>query len=192
MPKYIKGDIRLVGRPGPANWLQRLLTGFVLAAVLAVTQAAEEPEDFQTLDSQTQSLKEEVLELNRDLFLLEEELLFPSSTQVSVFVSMDSGTLFGLDSVQLKIDDEVVSNYLYTERELEALRRGGVHRLYVGNLKAGEHELVALFVGKGPNGRDYKRGAETRFTKELGPRFMELRIVDSGSQQQPEFEVKQW
>lgn len=166
-----------------------LLLAFVLLAA-AGTGLAEE--GFTALDTETQALKQEVIELNRDLFLLEEELLFPSSTQVSVFVSMDAGLLFDLDSVQLKIDDQVVANYLYTEREQQALRRGGVQRLHVGNLKAGDHELVALFVGKGPNGRDYRRGATVTFTKELGPKFLEVRIVDSGTAQQPEFAIKQW
>ena len=103
--------------------------------------------------------------LNRDLLVLEEELLFPASTQVALFVSMDVGKLFELDSVQIKLDDKVVANYLYTPREVEALHRGGVQRLYLGNLRAGEHALVAFFTGKGPHERDYKRGATLKFDK---------------------------
>lgn len=146
----------------------------------------------QALDQEVQQLKEELLELNRDLFILEEELLAPSDTQVSVFLSMDIGTYFSLDSVQLTLDDKVVTHYLYTPREIEALHRGGVHRLYVGNLKSGEHEVVALFVGKGPKGRDYRRGATIRFDKALGPKYLELKIVDNQGKQQPDFEVKEW
>ena len=106
-----------------------------------------------------QALKKQLVDLNRDLFMLEEELLFPASTQVAVFLSMDVGTFFALDSVTLKLDDKEVANYLYTEREVEALHRGGVQKLYLGNLKAGQHELVAFFTGKGPHDRDYRRGA---------------------------------
>ena len=144
------------------------------------------------LDQEVQSLKQEVLALNRDLFLLEEELLFPSSTQLAVFLSLDVGEYFALDSVQLKVDDKIVTNYLYTEREIRALRRGGVQRLYMGNIRAGEHELVAFFTGKGPNGRDYRRGANRVIMKSLGPRFVELKIVDLESQEQPDFEIKEW
>ena len=97
-----------------------------------------------------QALKKEVLDLNRELFVLEEELLFPANTQVAVFVSMDVGEFFALDSVTLKLDNKEVANYLYTEREAQALLKGGVHRVYIGNLKAGEHELIALFTGPGP------------------------------------------
>lgn len=145
-----------------------------------------------SLDEEVQSLKQEVLALNRDLFLLEEELLFPSSTQLAVFLSLDVGEFFALDSVQLKVDDKVVSNYLYTEREVHALHRGGVQRLYMGNIKSGEHELVAIFTGKGPNGRDYRRGASHVITKSLGPKFVELKIVDLESKEQPDFEIKEW
>jgi hypothetical protein len=145
-----------------------------------------------SLDQEVQSLKQDVLALNRDLFLLEEELLFPSSTQLAVFLSLDVGEFFALDSVQLKVDDKVVTNYLYTEREVQALHRGGVQRLYMGNIKSGEHELVAIFTGKGPNGRDYRRGATHVVTKSLGPSFVELKIVDLESKEQPDFEIKEW
>jgi hypothetical protein len=111
---------------------------------------------------------------------------------VAVFVSMDVGEFFGLDAVTLKIDNREVSNYLYTPREVAALVKGGVQRLYVGNLKAGSHELVALFTGKGPNDRDYSRGASIKFEKGVGAKYLELRISDRVRSQQPEFEIKDW
>lgn len=149
-------------------------------------------EESRTLDEDVQDLKKQTLDLNRDLFLLEEELLFPSNTQVAVFVSMDVGTFFGLDSVTLKLDNKDVANYLYTEREAGALVKGGVQRLYIGNLKAGEHELVAVFTGAGPHDRDYRRGASLKFEKGIGPKYIELTISDRQSTQQPEFVVKEW
>jgi hypothetical protein len=144
------------------------------------------------VDAGMQALKDEVLDLNRELFMLEEELLFPANTQVAVFVSMDVGQFFALDSVQLKIDDKPISNYLYTEREVRALLRGGVHRLYLGNLKTGEHELTAVFTGQGPHARDYRRGATLKVEKGVGAKFVELRISDRQSAQQPEFMVREW
>jgi hypothetical protein len=163
------------------------------AAQAATDEApAAAPPEFRSLDTEVQGLKKEVLDLNRDLFLLEEELLFPANTQVAVFLSMDVGTFFELDSVQLKLDDKEVANYLYTEREVEALNRGGVHRMHIGNLKVGKHELVAFFTGKGPHERDYKRGATLSFEKGVGAKYLELRISDRQSKQQPEFVVKEW
>lgn len=145
-----------------------------------------------SLDAQVQALKGAVLDLNRELFMLEEELLYPANTQVAVFVSMDVGKFFALDSVQLRLDDKPVANYLYTEREVAALHRGGVQQLFLGNLKAGDHELVAIFTGIGPHGRDYRRGATLAFDKRIGAKYVELQISDKVSKQQPEFHVREW
>ena len=145
-----------------------------------------------SLDARIQDLQGEVIRLNRDLLVLEEELLFPAGTQVAVFVSMDVGKMFSLDSVQVRLDDKEVANYLYTPLEVEALHRGGVQRLYLGNLRAGEHSLVAFFTGKGPHERDYRRGATLKIDKGTGPKYIELRIQDSQAKLQPEFDVKVW
>jgi hypothetical protein len=150
------------------------------------------PADTRGLDEEIQGLKKDVVDLNKDLFVLEEELLFPANTQVAIFVSMDVGEFFALDNVTLKIDQKEVANYLYTPREAEALLKGGVQRLYLGNLKVGEHELVAFFTGKGPNERDYKRGATLKFEKGIGAKYLELKINDRQRKQQPEFEIKDW
>ncbi|MBL8318612.1 MAG: AraC family transcriptional regulator, partial [Burkholderiaceae bacterium] len=144
------------------------------------------------LDNRIQDLKGDVIRLNRDLMVLEEELLFPANTQVALFVSMDVGKLFELDSVQIKLDDKVVTSYLYTPNEVAALHRGGVQRVYLGNLKAGTHEIVAFFTGKGPHDRDYKRGTTIKFDKTTDPKYIELRIKDSTGKLQPEFDVKVW
>lgn len=148
--------------------------------------------EFRSLDADVQSLKKEVLDLNRDLFLLEEELLFPANSQVAFFISMDVGEYFALDSVNLKIDGKEVANYLYTEREADALIRGGVHRVHMENLKVGEHELVAVFTGEGPEVRDYRRGATININKGIGAKYVELEITDRVSKQQPEFVIKEW
>lgn len=144
------------------------------------------------LDTRIQEIKSEVIKLNRDLLVLEEELLFPANTQVALFLSMDVGKMFELDSVQVKIDDKLVASYLYTPAEVQALHRGGVQRLYVGNLRAGTHELVAFFTGRGPHTRDYKRGATIKFDKDTQAKYAELRIRDSSAKLQPEFDIKLW
>ena len=145
-----------------------------------------------SLDDRVQELKGDVIRLNRDLLVLEEELLFPANTQVALFVSMDVGKLFELDTVQIKLDDKVVTNYLYTPLEVQALHRGGVQRVYLGNLKPGTHEIVAFFTGGGPHSRDYKRGTTLKFDKGTDPKYIELRIKDSTGKLQPEFDVKVW
>jgi hypothetical protein len=158
----------------------------------APPESGEPPADTRALDETVQDLKKDVVDLNKELFVLEEELLFPANTQVAVFVSMDIGEFFALDSLTLKIDNKEVANYLYTPREAEALLKGGVHRVYLGNLKVGEHQLVAFFEGKGPNNRDYKRGANLKFEKGVGAKYLELKITDRQRKAQPEFAIKDW
>ena len=168
------------------------LAGAAPPAPAAAAPAETPAADTRGLDQEIQGLKKDVVELNKDLFVLEEELLFPANTQVAVFLSMDVGDFFSLDSVQLKIDQKEVINYLYTPREVEALLKGGVQRLYVGNLKVGAHELVAFFNGKGPSERAYKRGASVKFEKGVGAKYLELKIDDRQRKLQPEFEIKDW
>jgi hypothetical protein len=168
-----------------------------LASPLAAQQtqddsAAAGTQQNTALDSDIEALKKEVLSLNRDLFILEEDLLFPANTQFSIFLSMNSGLFFTLDSVQLKIDDKNIANHLYTERELDALRRGGVQRLYIGNLASGEHEIVAIFTGIGPKGRDYRRGQSIVVEKTTEPQFVEFTIADDSAKEQPRFDVRIW
>ncbi len=169
------------------------VTALITGSVIAATQSESNLDnEFKSLDGRVQTLKKEVLEINRDLYVLEEELLFPANTQIAVFISVDVGDFFDLDSVQLKLDDKVVANYLYTKQEVDALHRGGVQQLYIGNITSGEHELIALFVGKGPNGRDYRRGANVVVEKGLGAKYLELKISDRSIKKQPEFVIKEW
>lgn len=169
----------------------------LLVSSAVVIAQTDDPEAVQqqknvVLNQEVEDLKKAALNLNRDLLLLEEELLFPGNTQVAVFVSMDVGEFFQLDAVKVKIDDQVIGSHLYTEKQVSALFRGGVQRIYVGNIKSGEHEISAFFTGKGPQGRDYKRAAKMSFEKTSEPALLELRIIDSTQKLQPVFEVKEW
>jgi hypothetical protein len=150
------------------------------------------PAELRTLDQEVQGLKKDVVDLNKDLFVLQEELLFPANTQVALYISMDVGAFFALDSVTVKIDNKEVKNYLYTAREADALLKGGVQQIYLGNLKVGKHELVAFFSGKGPVERGYKRGATLSFDKGVGAKYLELKITDRVPKHQPEFMIKDW
>lgn len=181
------------------TWLERATAALVLAVAIApawaqtaAAPAAAASASAPTLDGRVQDVKGDVIRLNRDLLVLEEELLFPANTQVALFVSMDVGKLFSLESVQIKLDDKLVTNYLYTPMEVQALHRGGVQRVHVGNLRSGTHEIVAFFTGQGPHVRDYKRGATVKFDKGTEPKYIELRIKDSTGKLQPEFDVKVW
>lgn len=196
--------VRLAARVAKADAIRTfgllLLVTTLSATPLQAQEDEKEAEAAETPAAQTASplsdeiedLKQAALELNRDLLILEEELLFPANTQIVVFLSVDVGEYFRLDAVKLNIDDKLVASHLYTPRQNDALSRGGIQRLYMGNLKTGEHELTAFFTGIGPDNREYKRGATVTIEKDDDPKMLELRIQDSTANMQPEFDFKEW
>lgn len=156
------------------------------------TAFIERDENASPLSEQVEDLKKAALELNRDLLILEEDLLFPANTQIMVYISMDVGEYFSMDAVRLMIDGEMVATHLYTEKQNSALIRGGIQRLYLGNLKTGEHEITAIFHGYGPGGREYKRGASLTIEKDQSPTLLEIKVRDSVRKMQPTFQFKKW
>jgi len=139
-----------------------------------------------------EQLKKKVIHLNRDLFILEEDLLFPANTQFVVYLSLDTGKFLKLDSVKLKVDDEVVTSYLYTERQIKALQRGGMQRLYIGNLKSGEHQVTAIVDGVGPDNLAYKRAASLTINKGTDIESLEIKIKDQSSDYQANISIVEW
>jgi len=146
----------------------------------------------KALSKDIQGLKAEVVDLNKDLRLMEEELLFPTSTQATFFVSLDVGQFFTLESVKLKLDGKLIASHLYSERQRQSLARGGIQRLHMTNLNQGIHTVSAFFTGLGPNGRPYKRAAELKFTKGRGSQYVELAVVDNLAKQEADFVIKSW
>lgn len=168
----------------------RLILALTLCALPALAQtppaAANHPAD------SAESLKQQALQLNRDLLILEEELLFPANSQMALYLSMDVGHYFQLDSVKVKLDDTFIASELYTAKQVDTLHRGGIQKLYLGNVRQGEHEISAFFTGIGPEGQAYKRAASLTVEKTTAPLVLELKIVDSGQKLQPVFNIKQW
>ena len=146
----------------------------------------------KVLSKEIQGLKKSVVDLNKDLQLMEEELLFPSSTQLSLFVSLDIGQYFTLESITVKLNGKQVASHLYSDKQRQALARGGVQRLYITNLTLGKHTIAAFFTGIGPNGRAYKRATELEFQKKQGSQYLELAIIDDSAKQEAQFTIKQW
>jgi hypothetical protein len=134
----------------------------------------------QGLDEQVQEIKSDVLRIASELNLLEEKLLYPSNTQVAVFVSLAEGETFRLDSVQIQIDGEVVAHHIYSLKELEALEKGGVQRIYTGNVPTGEHRLDVSIGGRLPSGKDVSGTESFGFRKEVEPKLVELTLAGPG------------
>ena len=147
--------------------------------------------DFRSLDEKVQSLRKDVLDLSKDLASLQKELLTPASTKVSVFVSIEGQDALNLDSMQLQLDKKPVANYLYSSGEQEALHRGGVQRLYLGNVTIGPHQLTASFSGKDATGNEKHGSVDSHFDKSVAAKFFELKI-SKGVAGAPQMTVNEW
>ena len=134
-------------------------------------------EQMQGLDEQVQEIKSDVLGIAAELDRLEEKLLYPSNTQVAVFVSLAEGEKFRLDSVQIQIDGQLVAQHIYSFKELEALQKGGVQRIYTGNLPTGDHRLQVSIAGKRSSGGDLIGSESFGFRKEVEPKLVGITLA---------------
>jgi hypothetical protein len=145
----------------------------------------DDQQQMRGLDEQVQEVKSDVLSISEELSRLEEKLLYPSGTQVAIFVALAEGDPIRLDAVRLHIDGQLVAHYIYSSKELEALRKGGVQRVYVGNVATGEHQLEVLVDGKLEGGVDFSRTEQFGFRKEVKPKLVGLTLAGPGSDHSP-------
>ena len=135
------------------------------------------------LDEQVQEVKTDVLGIAAELNQLEEKLLYPSDTHLAVFVALGHGETLRLDAVQIQIDGQPATHYIYSFKELDALRKGGVQRLYSGNIATGAHEIEVSVSGKLANGKDYSQSGRFPFTKEIKPKLLGVSLAGPESPQ---------
>lgn len=133
-------------------------------------------EQMKGLDEQVQEVKSDVLSISAELSQLEEKLLYPSDTHFAIFVQLAKGDTLRLDSVDVRVDGQPAAHYIYSFKELEALQKGGVQRLYTGNVAGGQHQLEVTVNGKLANGEDYSRSETLAFTKEIKPKLLGLTL----------------
>ena len=154
----------------------------LLAFGLAATGSAQEisGKDMKSLDGQVQEIKSDVLDIASELSNLEERLLYPSGTQVSVFVSMADDEDFRLDAVQIEINGQLATHHIYSYQELEALQKGGVQRAYTGNIATGNHELRITMMGKLASGKDFSETESFSFAKGVEPRTLGIKLAGPG------------
>jgi hypothetical protein len=162
------------------RWI--LLAVFTLAPLAAL---AQQDKTAHGLDEQVQEVKSDALGIAAELNQLEEKLLYPSGTQVAVFVSLVKGDQMRLDAVRIQIDGKLVAHYIYSFKELEALRKGGVQRLYVGNVATGDHKLDVLVDGKLEGGMDFSHTEHFSFRKEVKPKLVGLTLAAPASGNTP-------
>jgi len=166
--------------------LRIIQRAFVFALVLCLSSVhvwaqQNDQQQMRGLDEQVQNIKSDVLSIAAELNQLEEKLLYPSETQVAIFVAMAKDDQLRLDAVRIQIDGHLVAQYIYSFKELEALRKGGVQRIYVGNVTTGDHQLEVLVDGKLESGADFSHTERFTFHKEVKPKMVGLTLAGSGN-----------
>lgn len=180
-----------------ASLRTRVLTVLLVLGLLLLVGSAPgmaqdgDRQQMKGLDEQVQEIKSDVLAISAELGVLEEKLLYPSGTQVAVFVALAPGDTMRLDAVRLQIDGQAVAHYIYSFKELDALRKGGVQRIYVGNVPTGDHRLEVVVDGKLAGGADYSHTGQFSFSKGVQPKLVGLTLAgpDSG---RPPVELGHW
>jgi hypothetical protein len=162
-------------------WQRWIISGISMLVLSAAAYGEEiSREQIKGLDEQVQEIKNDVLGIAAELNQLEEKLLYPSSTQVAVFVSVVTGETFRLDSVAIELDGKAVAHHLYTFKELDALQNGGVQRIYTGNVRSGQHDLHVSVTGKTRGGDDFQKSELFKINKDIGPGFVEVTLAEQG------------
>lgn len=166
------------GRGGAGPGLRSVLLGLLLLVVGPAWSAEDsDRQQMKGLDEQVQEIKSDVLSIAAELNLLEEKLLYPSGTQVAVFVALEHGDPLRLDAVRLSINGRLVAHYIYSFKELDALRKGGVQRIYAGNVTTGQHQIEVSVSGKLPDGEDYDRTERFAFEKGIEPKLVGVTLA---------------
>ena len=161
--------------------ISSLLQATLLSALLAPVAAEDlSIEDLRSLDDQVQEVKTELLNISAELNILEERLLYPSSTRLSVYLSMERRDDLQLRAIGIRINSERAANHIYGNEEAEALRKGGIQNLYRGNVAAGTHELSVTIVGKHEDGTDFRETSRHAFTKGAAPKALQITLVQPG------------
>ena len=158
------------------NYLRKALVFGITVLLMGSSSYGKDisKEQVKGLDEQVQEIKGDALSISAELAKLEEKLLYPSNTEVSVFVSLKTGETFRLDSVDIQVDGKPVTHHLYTLKELEALRKGGVQKIYTGNIRTGDHDLDVQVSGKTSGGSDFQRSGHFTLSKDVAPKIVEV------------------
>lgn len=160
-------------------WVAMSAAEEITAKEIAKEQITKE--QIKGLDEQVQDIKKDVLGISTELTRLEEKLIYPANTQISIFLAVAQGDKFRLDAVKIKLDGKAAAYHIYSSKELEALQHGGVQRIFSGNIRTGEHALEVALIGKSTSNNDYQQNANYKFTKDAGTKLIEITLAGPGT-----------
>jgi len=167
-----------------------LLISLWVSVLYAATPAIPSAEQLRI--EEINSLKSEILLLNRDLSTLEQEILYPLLSQFSVFLSTTDQHTFKHGEITVKIDGQTIASNIYSAKTIKALFNDGVQHLYVGKLKQGKHQLQLSYIWIDEENVPTKGELTHAFTKEFQAKHLELTIVKKSSKNPSLFRVIEW
>lgn len=161
--------------------MRRVIHSLVLTSLLAVPLAAvsaQKPsaEDIRQLDDQVQDVKTDALEIATELAILENRLLYPSETRLTIFLAMARNEGVQLRTTEVRVDGDLVAQHVYGAGEVEALQKGGMQNLYTGNVTLGSHELSVRLIGQFPNGASFDESGTYEFTKTVDAKTLDVTL----------------
>lgn len=163
-------------------WIAALVAiGGVASSANAAELELRNATPVQSLDEQVQEVKSDVLAIAAELGNLEEKLLYPSDTQLAVFVSLAKGEPLEVDSARISLDGQLVAQHVYSFKELQALAKGGVQRIHTGNVRSGGHQLEVAIAGRRGGDQPFDLVERFDFSKEVGPKRIGIRLAGGAS-----------
>jgi hypothetical protein len=163
-----------------------------LAAAVSRSEETSQNPSFARIDQEVQAIKQEILDINRDLSSLEEELLYPPEHRLTIFLSLSSGTTMDLKTITIYLDEDTLVHHKYSKSEMEALRKGGVHKAYIGSIRKGKHVLQAQLRGTDRKDRVFDIVNNAAFTKRQSTKYVELRVSESSLRRVPRLTIQSW
>ena len=157
----------------------------MLAALPLCAEEASVAQDIVTV-------KRSVLELNKDLYELEESLLSPATTRAAFYFSLLHGEFFEPLSIELTAEGMPSVQHIYTERQVSALRMGAVQPLAEINIGPGKHSLHGVVRGVNQLGQKRELVIDQVVEKTDKPLLLEIVVSDNAEKQTAIAEVRNW
>jgi hypothetical protein len=118
-------------------------------------------------------------------------MLYPDANQLAVYLSVDSGERFTISQVKLRVNAREMALIQYDDIQMDAFNRGGIERIFIGNIEVGDHTVTAIISGEANNGQKMKRAVSQQFSKSANANVLELSVSYNRKLRQPQFNLEE-
>jgi len=125
-----------------------LLVALMAATPIASQASSESDERALKLDQSIQAFKDEVLDFSREAQNIEDDVMYPAHTRVSVYLGVKIPGLL-LKEVSVAIDQAPPQIITYTDRDARAmLADRHLQRILLGSIQPGGHRIRVKYSGQ--------------------------------------------